>query len=410
MHSISSWLALFVTAQIVSTMKVCATDVAVNYTMDMTANGTKADQANWNLRLKIFRVKGIIDVYIVGVISVIGIFGNIVCAVVISKDKELKSTMRMLLLMLVSADCIFLVVAFITQTLGGALRRVIPSIDDSASLRYALLFTSQVFVVFIMVIVTVVRFITVCHPLKAKSMITKTRMLLVVAAAILVALVTSYPPIVSGIGAIVGQQMHFRSGEHKHLDLFYFTFSHGIIQWLLPFITFIALNIKLLKCLKSTADHRNSISSLRSTRQEDNVTKFIISMTVVFVISQTPAMGIKILNTIILFLPDGKEILGVTTTYNSILAAYYLLVSTVNILWVVNSSANFFLYFWFGKRFRAVLANIYTVRKGERSGRIRIDSASDSISVFKDDSLLCIPLFKAKESTASTSMNTTSST
>ena len=120
----------------------------------------------------------VIDVYVVSALCVAGVVGNLLSMVVLRRDRDRPNATNWLLQALAVVDTVYLLASALIQPLktvndvgdpagdGGAravLRRVFPYVEPHA---WALASTAQTATVWLVLLVTVDRYVAVCQPLK----------------------------------------------------------------------------------------------------------------------------------------------------------------------------------------------------------------------------------------------------
>ena len=359
----------------------------------------------------IYSVYVFLHIYLTGSLAFLGFIGNVLCGVIIYKDDQVNGVMRFLLKTMVIAHCAFLSVACLLNSLWDFivnLRNPSDLMSGSSALRSALFVMTQVTVVYMMTLMTIVRYASICHPLKTKVWLTTTKVRVAVMLAVLLATCTSMPAIVAGVKALCGSPMEFRSEEHKG-------FQRGtmivqlVLQWFLPVITFLVLNIKMIKQLRRSIKVTSQLTS-RPTSRQDDVTKYIIGLTVVFTVCQTPLLIMTISFTKLLFTHDGEKVMGITTSFSSTLSAYIVIECISNVLWVLNSTANFILYFAYSRRFRKLLVKSLSKCRIWKQGGFNVESASQMIlPATSSSSLVSSSVFTSNSSAIILRSYTTSS-
>jgi len=125
-----------------------------------------------------------------------------------------------------------------------------------------------------------------------------------------------------------------------------------LIMFFIPLVSLIILNYKLMAALRNTRRKRDSWrSSSRSdshteqsqnSRSEDEITRMLIVVVLVFVFCQSPAFITQALPTV---LPE-------SSLYCPFSYFYYVRIS--DLLVVANSSLNFVIYCFCSRRFRSI--------------------------------------------------------
>lgn len=339
----------------------------------------------------------LIEAVLMGALCAFGFVGNMLSAVCLWKDKS-KSATPFLLVSLELADTLFLVTVL--------LLRVLTTIDTfTASLPsmtvleayfgkyvYPLAMISSTGTVYLTVLVTVNRYISVCKPYDASSLCSIPNARKQVIVVWLFSIIFNIPrffqydideycqplePIPSSSlssPAAVESQMYegvirLRSSHtwltlNPIFQLVYVNVLYFLIVYLVPLLSLIVLNYNLILALRETRRKRENMRSRRfvdpstteyggrssaasiSSRSEDDITLMLIVVVVIFVVSQSPALVTQILA---VFLGEGK------------LACpnYFFFYERISDLLVVtNSSVNFIAYCFCSRRFRKILLSL----------------------------------------------------
>ena len=135
-------------------------------------------------------------------------------------------------------------------------------------------------------------------------------------------------------------------GRNRIYQVVYGSIMYSLVFLLVPLVTLILLNWKLIKALRMTKKKRAQLlnsDTHNNTKSEDDITLTLIIVVMVFVICQTPALLTQILLSI---LNDRQK-----RCPNSFF--YYERLSDMMV--VVNSSINFIIYCFCSRRFRHIL-------------------------------------------------------
>jgi len=117
----------------------------------------------------------VVDVYVVSALCVAGVIGNLLSMIVLRRDRDRPNATNWLLQALAVVDTVYLLASVLIQPLKtindvgeldgprAALRRVFPYVEPHA---WALASTAQTATVWLVLLVTVDRYVAVCRPLK----------------------------------------------------------------------------------------------------------------------------------------------------------------------------------------------------------------------------------------------------
>jgi len=151
-----------------------------NSNVSLIKETTSAMNVSTDFTLRAVRLT--INVYVVGMLSLLGILGNLMSTIVLGRDQSIRKTTRFLLQMLAVSDGVYLVACVFYQTLK--------TVSDSTEWFPEVIQTSwpvveqivwpcasvaQTCTVWLVVIVTADRYIAICCPLQAPQYSTSAR-------------------------------------------------------------------------------------------------------------------------------------------------------------------------------------------------------------------------------------------
>lgn len=151
-------------------------------------------------------------------------------------------------------------------------------------------------------------------------------------------------------------------GNSKHYYIYAHIIYVGCMFFVLPFLSLIFFSIQMIRTL--CGNQREKYFSLPHLKNEaSDVTKVVIAIIVVFLISYTPYM----LWTIDSFIPERRDKLDSGSCAN------LLYLYTFDLFLYVNSSSNFFIYLWLRPQFRNDVIELFVCspRGGEHNSKRR---------------------------------------
>jgi len=319
----------------------------------------------------------IIDVVVVGLFCLLGFVGNSITIVILWSDQDKKSTTNWLLQSLAVVDIVYLVACIFIQPLktvsesttwfGPEFRGKFIYVE-----LYVWTFASvaQMITVWIVVLVTVDRYIAICHPLRSK-MRTLERAHVAVAAVVAVAFLYNIPLVferrvsdaLTHCDAGRGVSSHLVRTEFRRSETYfvvYKTICYFVFRSVGPLLILIILNAKLMQALREMRRRHRYMT--RSHRQRENVTLTLIVVVSVFIICEIPDATLRVYMAVTLLelsppMLDGAELDGHVISGHVILAVVN---PVVNALLTFNSSVNFLIYCLVGNKFRRILARMCT--------------------------------------------------
>lgn len=299
----------------------------------------------------------LIDYYLTGVASIVivvlGLIGNILTIVVLTK-RTMRSSTNCYLRALAVWDSVVLIV---TLFLIG-----IPSVSESydANIKpfvvvyiYPAALVAQTATIWLTVSFTVERYIAVCHPLRAASMCTIARARIVILAVSVFSFIYNASrwfeyEIVYQLDPnnetlqVMGSMTDM--GRSKVYHKVYFLCLYLPIMCFIPLTSLAVINIFLILAVKRSQRQRRDMNVRQS--RENNVTLMLVSVVVVFMICQVPALIYNMAYAI-----DTKT---VAEKY-----AWRIVSILRNYLVTLNSAINFMLYCAFGQKFRRIFIRTF---------------------------------------------------
>ena len=251
-------------------IQINATPAAMSSCTDGTPEG-----------LRLFRIA--INVFVVGILCLVGFVGNALSVAVLRRDRDKKNTTNWLLQTLAVADTMYLYASAFIQTLNTInadtnwwpdLQRAFPYLEP-----YIWPFASiaQTITVWLVMLVTVDRYIAICLPLRT-NMRTLQRTKLAVAIVVIAAILYNVPrfmereivtkfDVCTNSTILITQKTKFR--ENRVYFLVYKTIMYFIFRTIGPLLALIILNVSLLKpfrkCARSIETWQEPLNIVRTS-------------------------------------------------------------------------------------------------------------------------------------------------
>ena len=300
-------------------------------------------------------------------IATFGICGNILVFVVLCRQKQ-RLTTDVLLQALAVADTLVLV----SSILLGSMRRVGWDAFDSIYHYiflplYPCLYFFRLVDTWLTVMMTIDRYIAVCHPLRAQHLCTLRRTYISIAVIIFVTLVISLP-------RFFEFEMHYSDADELYTGYMItpllkdktYTFVYRIalfflVMYLIPMGVLVILNVRLLLTLRSAYRYRSSMISSgnmhTSKGQQPNenrgVTIVVVTIVIVCVICNVTAM----ISHVIWTLQTCIQKLSYMEVYRRFVA------NVSNVMVIFNCAINFIIYCLFSRKFRSGLKQTLTCNR-----------------------------------------------
>ncbi|CAG5116432.1 unnamed protein product [Candidula unifasciata] len=275
----------------------------------------------------------------------LGIIGNSLAIIVLTRRTMYTST-NIFLTALAIWDTMVLLVCLLLISLIELFRpfreKVFPYVVVYA---YPVALAAQTATVWLTVSFTVERYIAVCHPLRSASMCTTPRARIVVLVISAISILYNVPRwfeyVIVRFTDIHSQTCIFPGKTPLANDSIYhkiyFGWLYFLVMCFIPLCSLAILNLFLIVAVRRSRQQRKDMNVRQS--RENNVTIMLVSVVMVFIICQVPALVYNMAYAI-----DMQKV------SNSV--GWIVLSNTRNFLVTLNSAINFILYCALGQKFR----------------------------------------------------------
>ena len=332
---------------------------------------------------EVFRVYALtVEVYLTGCLCVVGFIGNFLSFVVLQKDKQ--TTTTFLLQALAVLDTLYLFTCLWLQVYEGVYYFSGWFIRDSGFYPYMEVYMypfarmTQMATEWVIVLVTVERYVAVCRPGDARRVCCLSRMKV----ALFVVITTSVLYNVPTFFEVTTERWYDKCTKvwrvlKQHTTLYYNPIYHllhrcimrMLLRWLVPLTILILLNYRLIMRLriawKRRAQIKKATGKSRRLCDGNNITLMLVIVVIVFILCQTPHLTLIVVETLQAYVPSFR------VYYRSNTRNWLFYLFLCNFLLTVNSSVNFLIYCLLGKRFRKILGKLfcafYNNQKGSRA-------------------------------------------
>ena len=318
-------------------------------------NSTETTQMVWTTYI-IYRV--IIDVFVVGFLCLVGFVGNALSIAILYRDHDRKNTTNWLLQTLALVDTLYLIACVFIQPI----KTIHDHTDWMPSLKWTFPYiypyvwvgasVAQTITVWMVMLVTIDRYIAICHPLK-NHLRSVERAKVAVLFIILASICYNIPRIFEReldhkFDPCTNLTMPYSNKSplwsNKAYFLIYKTIMYFIFRAIGPLLVLILLNMRLINALHLMRKKHKDITS-KTNKNRENITLMLVAVVSVFIVCMIPDLVLRIFLTLSNYIPG--------LTFDIMRLRYAN--SITNMLLTVNSSINFLIYCLIGKKFRTLL-------------------------------------------------------
>lgn len=289
---------------------------------------------------------------LMNIISLLGILGNILSMVILSRP-QMRSSINYLLIGLARCDTIVILTSMLlfgipaiypyTGYLFYYYYVIHPVISPVV---YPLAMTAQTASVYLTLTVTLERYVAVCHPLRARALCTYGRARIYVIAILIFSLIYNLPRFwevsISAFDTPGYEGAYCLSASNLRThDLYirvYVHWMYTVFIYLLPFSSISFFNTMIYQQVRKANRERQRLS--RSEKREIGLATMLICVVVVFLLCNLLAMVNNIMEAVYSKIND-------------------YLVKTSNLLVTINSSVNFIIYVIFGEKFKRIFLLLF---------------------------------------------------
>lgn len=297
------------------------------------------------------------ELFLIPCLCLVGLFGNLVSVIVLRKDKERKDAL-VLLQALAVADTMYLITAVIRYPFKYLLPDKL-SYQKMQLIVYPLLKTSQTIAIWMVLLVTVERYTHVCKPLCSSKVFKGSKRFILAGMIFILGFIYNCPRFFDSCirtfydvcTDMTISTMLYRPQFNNMLyyDI-YKCAMYLVFLYIGPLTMLLCLNFRLIQAIRHSKRRQRHMSPTNDDG-EYNATLVLIIVVVVFIICETPELILQSLSFIDRYTNDKLLSKGVMSMN---------IVSEV--LMVLNSSTNFFIYCAFGRRFRWVMKQTFSYR------------------------------------------------
>ena len=357
-------------------------------------------------RCQLFDV--IVETLLMGSLCAVGFVGNALSFVVLRRHKS-KSPTPTLFMALAAVDTLFLLTVLVLRVLPSVMIYTGWHAPLDAAYAYVATYTwpaamtAEMAAIWMTVLVTINRYVSVCRPLQAATLCSKRNAYRHLAAVAVVAVLYNLPrffeyrvvsktypsPAYNASGAATGNVSRrvlgseFTAlGRDRVYRILYANILYFLLIFIIPLLILVIFNTKLIVLLRRSRRERGELlatggggggssggatGGVDSSKQEHDITVMLIGVVLVFLVCKTPALLTHVL----------LSALGRPQTSCPHFYFFYSRVSDA--LVVTNSATNFIVYCFCSRKFRHILSQV-VCRRGRRT--IATENGSKTFSTY----------------------------
>lgn len=311
------------------------------------------------------RLRIVIDVYVVGMLCVVGLAGNALTIGVLRRDRDKKAnSTNWLLQALAVVDSLYLVACAFIQPLKTVhdstdwLPQLVDHFPHVEPYVWPLASFAQTMTVWIVLLVTIDRYLAVCRPF-SRHLRTRGQVQVAVAAVVLLAAVYNIPlfferEIVYDLDECSGRvTVRATTTSLRYSQVYYVLYKTScylVFRAIGPLVLLLVLNILLVQALRNNRiRHQCHSSAAARSKHRENLTLMLVVVVSVFITCQLPDVVLRLAINQTVSIPR-----------QAVERDFYRYVNAVtNVLLTLNSSVNFIIYCLVGKKFRRIFVKTF---------------------------------------------------
>lgn len=305
------------------------------------------------------------DVVILIPFVVVGLIGNTLAFVVLNREKR-KSNSSMYMKMLAITDNAVLISRFIYASCRSLYKYVgvqswywgYELYQVTKGVNFGLFPLFRLCSLYIVMIMTVERFIVVCKPMKAKSLCTSKANKMAISVMVCIAIILNVPHFFRYqlfwkccVGrwrpVSLANEVYENNHKFKPFYQYYEDAEYFMMVTIIPFSVTGICNYYILSAVRQASERRATMSGGHDTSQDKSITRRILFVSTATVILELPYFVLK-----------GSEFVLDHIVYDDINMIDYLFRPAETLL-AINSSINIFVYLIASKMFRNTLKNLF---------------------------------------------------
>ncbi|XP_011506266.1 PREDICTED: FMRFamide receptor-like [Ceratosolen solmsi marchali] len=322
-------------------------------------NGTTAAPLECSLEVTDGFVEFLIYGLLLNTVSLLGILGNAISTIVLSRP-QMKSSINYLLIGLATCDTVLILLAVLVYGLPGIYAYtgylfhykflVYPKI---VRYLYPLSTTAHMATVYLTLTVTMERYVAVCHPLKARSLCTYGRARTAIFAIGLFSVIYNLPKLWE---VELSEELHWKYNvtifcivptklrQNKLYIAIYVHWLYFFVCYAFPFAALVIFNAAIYKRVSKANRDLRRLS--RHQRREIGLATMLLCVVIVFLVCNVLPLASNVYENVYVNPPTWMIQVG-------------------NLLVTFNSGVNFVIYVIFGRKFKRIFMKIFCRVSGE---------------------------------------------
>lgn len=352
------------------------TNLTTSTIMDEAASQT-AFKCSHGLNLLRF----VCEVVITMPVAVLGIIGNLLGFVVWHRQQQQSGNTSIILQTLAVIDTLLLALTITMRSVRYIEWCGVADLPNYDAMRdylyrygYPMLYIIRMAGTWITTLLTVNRWLAVCHPLHVHRLITRRSVTIQVVVILMLSLLFSIPRYFELYIDHEAREQDRQSvrqtdfSKNKNYTIVYKCVLFLLFMYLIPMVIMIVCNTLLLSALRKTDSYiqgrRHSRRGTMAAQQKNSITVIVVTIVIIFLLCSILALMSHVIYSLEIAFPDKRGQLSLYRRYVS---------NINNVMITINSAVNFLVYCLCSDNFRQAFLATFSIR---RNGHIKRRAAS----------------------------------